>query len=321
MRLIEDRSGTVAALGDLAYENGTATGVRQLLRPDAGGGQGAHPAGARQPRVPHGRRRRLLRLLRSAAGDPAKGYYSYDLGAWHVVVAQLQLRRGRRLRRRLAAGAVAAGRPGRAHPTRARSPTGTTRASARAHGTAATPPCGRSGRRSTTAGADVVLAGHEHNYERFAPQDAAGQARRLQRGIRQFVVGTGGRSHYGFGRPLANSQVRNDDTFGVLKLTLRRKGYTWNCCPLACRVTRRPPFAIPGATSAIPPRSAARNEFKPTNARSAIAATHERSDAAPEESRRITLPPCHLATSPPSSQGQQNADSPKLRPNRRRSVG
>jgi acid phosphatase type 7 len=73
---------------------------------------------------------------------------------------------------------------------------------------------------------DVVLNGHDHHYERFAPQDAQGRARR--RGPREFVVGTGGRSHAlppGF--VAANSVVRDYATFGVLKLSLGPRGYRW----------------------------------------------------------------------------------------------
>ena len=69
------------------------------------------------------------------------------------------------------------------------------------------------------AGAEVVLNGHEHVYERFAPQTPAGAADPAQ-GIREFVVGTGGAEHYSFGTIQPNSQVRNADTSGVLKLTL-----------------------------------------------------------------------------------------------------
>jgi hypothetical protein len=81
-------------------------------------------------------------------------------------------------------------------------------------------------------GADIVLAGHEHNYERFAPQDPQGTADPT-RGIRQFVVGTGGGSHYTFGTPIANSEIRNADTFGVLELTLHPTSYSWEFIPEA----------------------------------------------------------------------------------------
>ena len=69
------------------------------------------------------------------------------------------------------------------------------------------------------AGADVLLQAHNHSYERFAPQrpDDVPDAQ----GLTSLVVGTGGRSHYAFsGSPAANSVVRNDDTYGVLQLTL-----------------------------------------------------------------------------------------------------
>ena len=81
------------------------------------------------------------------------------------------------------------------------------------------------------AHAEIVLNGHEHNYERFAPQNPRGAADR--RGIREFVVGTGGSSHYDLGAPLPTSRVRNDTTFGVLKLTLRPRGYSWKFVPVA----------------------------------------------------------------------------------------
>jgi hypothetical protein len=74
-------------------------------------------------------------------------------------------------------------------------------------------------------GADVVLSGHVHNYERFGPQTATGVAD--PDGIVEFVVGTGGRGHYAFGTPKANSIVRHTGTFGILKLTLDDQGYGW----------------------------------------------------------------------------------------------
>jgi len=81
------------------------------------------------------------------------------------------------------------------------------------------------------ARADVVLNGHVHNYERFARQNPSGRAD--PNGIREFVVGTGGESHYTSGAPIANSQVQNDNTFGVLKLTLHAGSYEWKFVPVA----------------------------------------------------------------------------------------
>jgi hypothetical protein len=81
------------------------------------------------------------------------------------------------------------------------------------------------------AGAELVITGHEHNYERFAEMDASGTA--VSPGLREFVVGTGGAGLYPFGTPLAASQVRSNSTFGVLKLTLRSGGYDWQFVPVA----------------------------------------------------------------------------------------
>jgi len=74
--------------------------------------------------------------------------------------------------------------------------------------------------------AELVLAGHEHNYERFAPQTAS-SVLDVERGVRQFVVGTGGRPLYSFGPPEPNSEARNDTTWGVLHLRLREGSYEW----------------------------------------------------------------------------------------------
>ena len=75
------------------------------------------------------------------------------------------------------------------------------------------------------AGVDLALAGHAHLYERFAPQNPDGAAD-AARGIRQFVVGTGGALLYPFASPRPNSEVRVS-AFGVLRLTLRSDGYDW----------------------------------------------------------------------------------------------
>jgi Calcineurin-like phosphoesterase len=81
------------------------------------------------------------------------------------------------------------------------------------------------------ANADVLLAGHNHIYERFAPQNPSRVAD--SRGLRAFVVGTGGRSHYPVGTTAANSEVQNADTYGVLKMTLHPNGYDFQFVPIA----------------------------------------------------------------------------------------
>lgn len=80
--------------------------------------------------------------------------------------------------------------------------------------------------------ADLVLVGHDHGYERFAPQNPSAQADPA-RGLRQFVVGTGGHSFQDFGTVRPNSEVRNNQTFGVFALRLRPRGYEWKFQPIA----------------------------------------------------------------------------------------
>lgn len=80
--------------------------------------------------------------------------------------------------------------------------------------------------------AALVLSGHNHDYERYAPMDANGKV--SPSGVREFVVGTGGSNHYAIKKaPLAAEQVSNDKTFGVLQLTLRPGSYAWRFVPAA----------------------------------------------------------------------------------------
>lgn len=80
------------------------------------------------------------------------------------------------------------------------------------------------------AGAELVLNGHEHNYERFAEMNAEGAV--SSPGLREIVVGTGGRDLYDFSSPLPASEVRNGTAYGVLKVTLHADGYDWEFIPI-----------------------------------------------------------------------------------------
>jgi hypothetical protein len=82
------------------------------------------------------------------------------------------------------------------------------------------------------AGADVVLNGHDHIYERFAPQTPAG-APDPAHGIREFIAGTGGANHTSIATVADNSEVRDDTSYGVLRLTLHPSAYDWTFVPAA----------------------------------------------------------------------------------------
>ena len=228
-KLLEQIAGTVMAVGDLAYPDGSKENlacydqtwgrVKARTRP-APGNHEFHAAGARP----------YFDYFGAAAG-PKGGYYSYELGAWHIVVLNSECkdiggcdagsREVRWLRADLAAHPAACTLAYWHKPLFS---------SGSAHGN--DPEMRPLWQALYDANAEVVVNGHDHNYERFAPQDPEGRSD-ATRGIREFVVGTGGKNH----RPMAlskpNSESQNADTFGVLKLTLRAGAYDWQFIPEA----------------------------------------------------------------------------------------
>lgn len=168
-----------------------------------------------------------FRYFGTVAGNPGEGYYSYQLGTWHIIVlnSNLSVAHGSEqeqwLRADLAAHPVTCTLAYWHHPLFS---------SGSLHGSnIAMMPIWQA---LYEYGADVVLNGHEHNYERFEPQTPDGIADQA-RGIRQFVIGTGGNGLYSFGPPIANSAVQNSGTYGVLKLTLHSTSYSWEFIPEA----------------------------------------------------------------------------------------
>jgi acid phosphatase type 7 len=224
--------GVVATLGDNAYPRGTATEFADCYGPTWGRHRDrTRPApGNHDYQTSHGSG--YFGYFGAAAGDPGRGYYSYDVGSWHVVVLDsncggTSCRKGgvqeRWLRADMAASGASCTLAYWHHPRFS---------SGSVHGSDdAVAPLFRA---LYEAGADVVLAGHEHHYERFAPLDPEGEVD-TARGIRTFVVGTGGRSHYRFGSPITGSEVRNGDTYGVLELTLEPGAYRWQFVPEASK--------------------------------------------------------------------------------------
>jgi hypothetical protein len=194
---------TSPAVGNHEYNSGPATGYFDYFN---GQGQATGPAGARD-----------------------KGYYSYDVGSWHVVVLNSNCSEIDAGKGCAAGGAQAswlsadlAAHPNACTLAYAHHP----RYSSGEHGSTDTlQPLWQI---LADGGVDVYLAGHDHDYERFAPTDANGLLDRAE-GIRSFVVGTGGKSWRSFDTVVEQSEHQGGyEAFGVLDLALEPTGYRWD---------------------------------------------------------------------------------------------
>ncbi len=229
-KLLDQIPGTVMAVGDLAYPDGSKENfvcydktwgrAKAHTRP-APGNHEFHSSGASP----------YFDYFGPAAGDAKTGYYSYELGTWHIIVLNSECKD---------VGGCEPGSPQEkwqradlaAHPAACalaywHKPLFS---SGSAHGNElALKPFFQA---LYEANAEVVVNGHDHDYERFAPQTPDG-APDPKRGIREFVVGTGGKSHRPFAEPKPNSELRDATAFGVLKLTLKPNSYDWQFIPEA----------------------------------------------------------------------------------------
>jgi calcineurin-like phosphoesterase family protein/fibronectin type III domain protein/S-layer family protein len=165
----------------------------------------------------------------AAAGNKGQGYYSYDIGTWHLIALNSNCTD--------VGGCTATSAQGQ-----------WLEADLSAHSNFCTlaywhiPLFSSGGRGELNSkglwqilynhDADLILNGHDHIYERFAPQDPNGIAD-IAKGMREFIVGSGGANHTSFDTIAANSEVRNADTYGVLKLTLHSTSYNWKFVPEA----------------------------------------------------------------------------------------
>jgi chitodextrinase len=192
----------------------------------------------------------------AAAGQPGQGYYSFDVGTWHIIALNSNC--------------------GDAGGCSTKSPQGVWLANdLKTHTNFCTlafwhiplfSSGGRANNNSKTFwqllydnNADLILSAHDHIYERFAPQTPAGTLDST-RGIREFIVGTGGANHTSIVSVAANSEVRNSATFGVLKLTLHPTSYDWQFVPEAGKTfTDSGTTACHGATSDTTPPTAPAN--------------------------------------------------------------
>jgi len=230
-KLLDRIPGTVFTAGDNAYPDGTDEDFVRKYGPTWGRHRGrTKPAPGNHDYNTSGATG-YYKYFGGLAGPSSRGYYSYDLGSWHIISlnSNIDMSAGSAQERWLRADLAASNKECTLaiwhHP----------RFSAGKHG---------SSTKSQDvyqalyeAGAEVVVVGHDHNYQRFAPQTAEGQLDR-QRGIRQFVAGMGGASSYSFDSPIANTEAYNTDTYGVLKLTLGPGTYQWEFVPVAGKTYR-----------------------------------------------------------------------------------
>lgn len=249
--------GTVLALGDLAYEDGTAQQFADCYGPSWGrhkartrpvpGNHDYHTSGA----APY------FAYFGAAAGEPGKGYYSYNLGSWHVVALNSEISMSSSsaqvawLKADLAANPAACTL---AYWHKARWSSGYHGSSTSSNALV---------QALYDAGADVLLVGHDHDYERFAPQNPSSQLD-TARGIRQFTVGTGGRL-VALKTTAPNSEARSDQALGVLKLELHDGNYSWQFLPAAgATFTDSGSAACVGGTPPPPPSATATRSATPT---------------------------------------------------------
>ena len=218
----------VLVLGDIQYEDGAYSKflasydrswgrVKAITKPAPGNHE--YQSGSAAD---------YYRYFGAAAGDPATGYYSYDIGAWHIVALNSNCSfvggcgvgspQEQWLRADLAAHPANCTLAYWHHP----------RFSSGSHGSNTTYTA--FWQALYEANADLVLVGHDHDYERFAPQNPSGGLD-LGRGIRQFVAGSGGKEVRTFPTTAPNSEARDVTSLGVLELTLGAGAYEWRFRP------------------------------------------------------------------------------------------
>jgi hypothetical protein len=224
-KLLDGIAGTVFTTGDNAYPAGSAEAFQRCYGPTWGRHKGrTRPSpGNHDYNTANGAP--YFDYFGANAGAAGQGYYSYDLGAWHVVSLNSEIDmssgspQGQWLRGDLSENPRRCTVAYFHKPLFSSGPNGGTEGVRHLW------------RTLYEFGVDVILTGHDHLYERFAPQDPDGRFDSA-RGIRQFTLGTGGAERYeGHSRKL-NSETLGGD-WGVLALTLERDSYRWEFIPVA----------------------------------------------------------------------------------------
>lgn len=222
--LAQDRNAAVLTLGDNTYPVGLPDEFTHCYEPTWGRFRNrTYPSpGNHEYKTPAAIG--YYGYFGDRAGPERRGYYSFDLGKWHIVSLNSNLQAADQQRELAWLKADLAAHP--AHCTLAywHHP----RFSSGGHGDNAF--MLDFWQALEAAGADVVLAGHDHDYERFAPQDSNGRPDESH-GMREFVVGTGGAGLTPIGWIKPNSETANNTSHGVLRMVLRDNGYEWEFMP------------------------------------------------------------------------------------------
>lgn len=230
-RLLDVIPGTVFTAGDNVYPSGSRAEFERHYEPTWGRHKArTHPVPGNHDYRTNGGGD-YFAYFGGAAGEPGRAYRSFDLGAWHVVLLDSNCAmneggcaEGSAQERWLRADLAAADARCTVAIWHA------ARFSSGPHGGAQD--MDALWRVLHEHGVELLISGHDHAYERFAPMDAEGWLDR-QTGVRQIVVGTGGARLHRFERTSPNSEVASDATFGVLVLELFEDRYDWRFVPVA----------------------------------------------------------------------------------------
>jgi hypothetical protein len=223
-RLLDQIEGAVFTLGDNAYESGTAEQFRDCYNPTWGRHKArTQPSPGNHDYVTPGAAG-YYDYFGESAGPDQRGYYSFDLGAWHIISLNSEIDAGPDSAQAQWLATDLAAHPAVCTLAYWHKPIFS---SGSVHGN--DPHMRPIWSILASAGADVVLNGHDHIYERYAPQTVDGVAD--PRGMREFIAGVGGAEPYGFGEIQPNSEARAKGVFGVLKLTLHAASYDWEFVP------------------------------------------------------------------------------------------
>ena len=232
-QLLDNIAGTVMAIGDNAYDNGSAKDYKNCYDPTWGRHKARTQPAAGNHEYNSSGATPYFNYYGAAAGTPGQGWYSYDLGAWHIIVLNSNISTGAGsaqdiwLKADLAAHSNLCTLAYFHHPlyssTGGSGSGGITYSGVRQFWDDLYP-----------GGVDVVLGGHRHFYERMAPMTPSG-SRDDASGIREIIAGTGGMSGGDQTNVFPLSEARNGNTFGVLKLYLYDDSYAWKFVPVAGR--------------------------------------------------------------------------------------